>query len=313
MDSLAGLLDGPRARGAFVLRSVLDPPWSLRIADEAPLTVVALVNGDAWLLPDGLGPTGLAAGDVVLIRGPDHYTVADDARTAPQVRIGPGQVCTDLTGADLGEQMSLGVRTWGTSSTGSTVLLTGSYQPGEVGRRLLDALPQVAVMTPSDWDSPVVDLLGLEVGRDGPGQSAVLDRLLDLLLVSFLRAWFDRPSSAAPGWYAAQGDPVVGPALRLMEHNPQQPWTVGTLAAAVGASRAAFARRFAEQVGESPIAFLTTWRLALAADLLAGGDATVARVAGQVGYGSPFTFSTAFKRHYGVSPQEYRARGAVSA
>ena len=152
-------------------------------------------------------------------------------------------------------------------------------------------------------DSPLVPLLGAEIGRDSPGQEAVLDRLLDLLLIAVLRAWFARPDAAAPGWYRANADPVVGPALRLLHHEPARPWTVAALAAETGVSRAALARRFTELVGEPPMAFLTGWRLALAADLLRDPDATLGAVARQVGYGSPYALSTAFKRVRGVSPR----------
>ncbi|MGH2969712.1 MAG: cupin domain-containing protein, partial [Solirubrobacteraceae bacterium] len=78
MDAVAGLLDGPRARGAFLLRSSMDPPWSLRIQDEAPLTLVAIVRGEAWVVPDGGEPVRLGRGDVAIVRGPGPYTVADD-------------------------------------------------------------------------------------------------------------------------------------------------------------------------------------------------------------------------------------------
>src|SRR5690349_9752267 len=74
MDALAGLLDGPRARGAFLLRMIMKPPWSLRIEDEAPLTVIAAVRGDAWILPDGGEPVRLPPGSVAVVRGPDPYT-----------------------------------------------------------------------------------------------------------------------------------------------------------------------------------------------------------------------------------------------
>ena len=84
MDALAGLLDGPRARGAFLLRSSMDPPWSLRIQDEAPLTLVAVVRGQAWIVPGVGEPVRLDRGDVAVIRGPDPYTVADDPATPPQ-------------------------------------------------------------------------------------------------------------------------------------------------------------------------------------------------------------------------------------
>jgi AraC-like DNA-binding protein len=309
MDAIAGLLDGPRAREAFMLRSSMDPPWSLLIRDEAPLTVLSLVRGEAWVIPDGDDPVRVRAGDVAVIRGPEPYTVADDPATTPQVAIEPGQVCRSLEpgGETLLDSFRLGVRTWGNAADGETVMLTGTYGlDGEVSGRLLRALPPLLVLRAGEWDCPVVPLLADEIVKDEPGQEAVLDRLLDLLLIAVLRAWFARPGSGAPEWYRAYGDPVVGHALRLLHHNPAHPWTVAALAHETGTSRAALARRFTELVGEPPMAFLTGWRIALAADLLLEPGATVGSVAERVGYGSPFALSTAFKRTRGVSPQQHR-------
>jgi AraC-like DNA-binding protein len=311
MDVLAGFLNGPRARGAFLLRSVMDPPWSLRIQDEAPLTVAAVVRGTAWVSFDGDPPVELGAGDVALLRGPDHYTVADSPDTAPQVIIHPGQLCTTLDGVNVAESMSQGVRTWGNAAGGGTVMLTGSYDgEGEISRRLVDALPRLVALRDGEWDCPFVALLADEIGKDDVGQEAVLDRLLDLLVVAALRTWFAR--AEAPTWFHAHTDPVVGHALRLLHNNPAHPWTVASLATEVAVSRAALARRFTELVGEAPIAFLTGWRLTLAADLLLEPDSTVGAVARRVGYGSPFTFSTAFKRRFGVSPAAHRNSGAAA-
>ena len=142
--------------------------------------------------------------------------------------------------------------------------------------------------------------LAREVVRDEPGQAAVLDRLLDLLLVSVLR-------TALSDTVAGPGDASVRTALRAMEEHPERAWTVQSLAQAAGLSRAAFARRFAEQVGEPPLAHLTRWRLALAADLLGGTELTLAAIATRVGYSDAFALSTAFKRRYGVPPSRYRA------
>ncbi len=316
MDAVAGLLDGPRARAAFLLRSSLDPPWSLRIEDEAPLTVMAVVRGDAWVLHDDTEAVPVGAGDVAIIRGPDHYTVADDPATPPQVAIDPDQACRslDADGAELVESFSLGVRTWGNAADGRTVLLTGTYHlHGEVSRRLLRALPRLLVLRDGEWDCPVIPLLADEIVKDQPGQEAVLDRLLDLLLIAVLRAWFARPEANAPDWYRASSDPVVGRALRLLHHNPAHPWTVAELARESAVSRAALARRFQELVGEPPMSFLTGWRIALAADLLLEPGATIASVANQVGYGSAFALSTAFKRIRGVSPQQHRTAAAAGS
>ncbi|MFF5496857.1 AraC family transcriptional regulator [Streptomyces aquilus] len=310
MDALAGLLEGPRARGAFMIRACFEPPWSVRIEDRAPLTVMLMVRGEAWVVPDAGERVRLRAGDLAIARGPDPYTCADDPGTEPQALILPGGECRYPDGRSLNGVMDLGVRTWGDRLDGPAVMLIGTYLwPGEVSGRLLDALPPLLTLTPEVWDCPLTPLLMTEVVRDEPGQEVVLDRLLDLLLIAALRAWFSRPEAAAPGWYRALADPVVGRVLRLLQDDPAHPWTVASLAAKAGVSRAALGRRFTELVGEPPMTYLTGWRLALAADRLREGDATLEAIARQVGYGSAFALSSAFKRVYGVSPQEHRARG----
>jgi hypothetical protein len=124
MDAVAGLLDGPRARGAFLLRSTLAPPWSMRIADEAPLTFLAVVRGRAVVLPDDGEAVVLERGDACLLRGPAAYTVADDAATEPQVIVLPGQRCVTPEGREVVMQHH-GVRTWGNSPDGETELRRG--------------------------------------------------------------------------------------------------------------------------------------------------------------------------------------------
>src|SRR5689334_13572556 len=128
MDAVAGLLDGPRARDAFLLRSVLDPPWSMRIEDEAPLTLVAMVRGSACVIPDVWPTAYLHAGDDAILRGPDPYSVANDPATEPQVLILPGQRCVLPDGREVKEMDDLGVRTWGNSAEGATIMVTGTYQ-----------------------------------------------------------------------------------------------------------------------------------------------------------------------------------------
>ena len=313
MDSFGGLLDGPRAHGAFALRTVMSAPWSLRILAESPLTVLAMVKGHAWVIPDEGEPVRLDVGDVAVTRAPDHYSVADAPETPTTIVIQPGQHCEDLDGNSLLEELMHDTRTWGNDPDGDTLMLVGAYENrGDISDRLLRALPPVLSLSGKEWESPLIALLADEMAKDAPGQAAVLDRLIDLLLIAILRAWFTRPEAKDPTWYRSQADPVVSKAIEVMHRGPAKQWTVATLASEIGVSRSSLARRFQDVVGESPMKFLTQWRLALAADLLCEPDATVGTVAEQVGYSSPFALSTAFKRVRGVTPQEHRARNMSS-
>lgn len=314
MDGLSGLLDGTRARDAFLLRSSWRGPWALHIKTEEILTTLAAPRGEFWVVHEGREPVLVGPGDFAITRGPGHYIVADHPDTKPTIEVLPGQICRSLiTGEPLEDSMSLGVRSWGNHHEGETVMLVGAYNSfGEIGERLIGALPPVIRLTPDDWNNTLVSILNDEVVKDHPGQETVLDRLLDLLVVTALRAWFDRPEAEPPAWYRAQSDPIVGRALRLMQNNPAEPWTVASVAAETGVSRALLARRFNELVGEPPISFLTSWRIEVAADLLRRPGITVGAVARQVGYSTPYALSAAFKRVRGISPSQHRELVAAS-
>lgn len=187
---------------------------------------------------------------------------------------------------------------------GSTTFVVGAYPvSGEIGQRLLDALPVVVRVDAGGAAGAVLDLLAAEVAVDAPGQQVVLD----WMLVCALREWFGRPGSAVPAWYAAHRDPMVGPALRLLHADPAAPWTVAMLAGRVGVSRATLAKRFSEIMGEPPLTYLTGWRMTLASALLLADEApTIAVVARAVGYSDAFAFSAAFKRVRGIRPSQYR-------
>ena len=308
MDTLSGLLNGPRADGAFLLRSVLTAPWSLRIRDEAPLSIAVVVTGEAWVMSSSQPPVHLGPGDVMIARGPDPYTVADDPTTPPDVFIDPGQHCVDADGNSLEAAMTLGSRTWGNDAEGATQLVTGTYETTQaVGDRLLRGLPPILTLRAQDWNGRLVEVLCEEMLRDQLGQEVFLDRLLDLVLIDAVRAWFALDPDRAPAWQRAVHDPVLGPALRLLEADVARPWTLELLAREVGVSRAGLARRFSHELGEPPMAYLTTRRLDLAADLLRESELTIAAIARRVGYGSPFALSAAFKRVRGVSPSQHRA------
>lgn len=273
----------------------------MAFADAPSLTVVATLGGHASVRLDDdpqAAPVRLAAGDIALISSTSRYTIADAPDTPPQVVIRGGR--KHVIDSGTAARQNLAPRTYGDGLPGATTLLRGAYElRGDVGERLLDILPPLAVVPAGPRTRAALDLLATEAAHDEPGQDAVLNRLLGLVLVLALRAWCARPQTQPPSWYRALATPAVGDALRLLHEDPAHRWTVAELAARVGQSRATFAARFTGAVGEPPLTYLTGWRMALAADLLRDTKETVAAVAREVGYADAFAFSVAFKRAAG--------------
>ena len=307
VDLLTDVLAQPRAREAFLLRVLMRPPWRVDVADEAPLSVVPVLRGAVVLLVDGAPAARLTPGDVLVVREPTAYALASAVDVPATVRIGAGQACTGPEGRDLSTALLSGVRTWGNDPKGEDELLVGTYRSGsQLGRMLLGSLPPWLVV---HGQAPeLVRLLAEETAQERVAQGSVLDRLLDVLTVATLRAWADGEGAGRSGLLAVDRDEVVRAAVAALQRDLAAPWGTESLARIAGVSRACLTRRFVSALGVPPMSFVTQWRLAMASELLERSDLTVAAVAHRVGYATPFSFSAAFKRQHGVSPQAYRQR-----
>ncbi|MGD0608716.1 MAG: AraC family transcriptional regulator [Streptosporangiaceae bacterium] len=296
MDVLHDHLVRARACGAVFARTVAQPPWGLRLAGSIQLSVHTVVRGRGWLWLDDLGrAVELVPGEVTLVRGgTDHYIGHE-----------PGAACLepeDFRARHAQDSSAEDPR--------ATVFLCGAYRfSGDIGSGLLEALPQMLTLSAAVGDPlrDVIALLSHELATPEPGQPTVLDRLLDVLLVLAIRSDFRR-SPAAPRWYRAAADPRLSAALQAMHENAGHPWSVPELAAISGLSRAAFARTFRDALGQTPMHYLTDWRMALARDYLHTGQLSMTAIARSVGYSSPYAFAAAFTRHHGQPPGTWRQR-----
>ncbi|WP_280422692.1 AraC family transcriptional regulator [Nocardia carnea] len=308
MDPLSKLLGGIRAEGAVLTHAVLEAPWTIRFADRAPLTMMTVLRGGGTLLlPDGT-ERRISAGDTAVVRGCEPFLLADRAGS---VALPHDEYEIACFIEEPKCEAALGEGRWGNDSAGETALIVGAYRAsGRRHERLLRALPPVLVVTDDAETCAWMASIAADATARPAGAQAMMDRLLDWALVCTLRDWFDGQDADAPGWYRGPADPVVGPALEAMHSRPDAGWTVATLAAKAGVSRALFAKRFTDVMGQSPLAYLTECRMDEAEELLADRDLTVAQVAKAVGYADAFGFSAAFKRHRGLRPSDFRGKVA---
>ncbi|MEU9389115.1 AraC family transcriptional regulator [Streptomyces sp. NPDC048324] len=272
--------------------------WCTRLAPYEGAGFHVVLAGGCWLRPDGGGePVTLGAGDVVLLPHGTGHVLAD----------APG----DTAAAVPFEEMRRPPRD--PDGRAEVELLCGKYRlDSSRVHPLLAELPQVVHLPNRVGAHPelraAVDLLARELDERRPGSCLALPSLLDLLLVYMVRAWMARAETGA--WPAVLSDPVTTAALRALHTDPAAPWTNDRLAAHAGVSRATLARRFTALVGRPPMAYLTWWRLTLAATRLRATDAPLAAVAREAGYGTPYALSHAFKREFGMTPGTYRSRPA---
>ncbi len=123
-----------------------------------------------------------------------------------------------------------------------------------------------------------------------------------VLFVETFRLYITKLPPTHTGWLADVRDPDVGKALALLHKQPCQPWTVASLANEVGLSRSVLAKRFRHYLSDTPMRYLTRWRLHLAVQALTLTSKSVAEVANDVGYESEPSFNRTFKGEFGVPP-----------
>ncbi len=291
-DVLATARTGSPASGMFVRHA----PWGRRYPRIESAGFHVVLQGSCWLVRAGAEPVALGAGDAVFMpRGVAHDLL--------------DQLDSPITETAGPEDIRL-VEGPGAPST----LLCGSYQLAtDRTHPLLTELPEVVHIPARLGTHPAlraaVGLLAEELTDSHPGADAAIPPLLDLLLLYLLRAWLAE-NHEPTGWAAAVGDPDISRALRAVHDDPAHPWTVESLGARAGLSRAAFAKRFATLVGEPPLTYLTRWRMLTAARLLRDSDRPLSSVAERTGYSSEYAFGKAFKREFGTAPGRYRAAGA---
>ncbi|MEK6785054.1 MAG: AraC family transcriptional regulator [Nitrospirota bacterium] len=255
-------------------------------------------------LNEGDRPVPLEAGDIVILpHGNKHLmgngppvTPIDSATHLKQV-FAEGRILSQLGGGGETTKLVCGY-------------LTCDPQLGQVFLAGLPTIIKVQIRdNPSgQWLEDTFRYSVDHAEASGPGGAAVIAKLSEVLFVETLRRYIAQLPQTQKGWLAGVRDPDVGKALALLHQRPAHPWTIASLAKEVGLSRSVLAERFRHYLSDTPMGYLTRWRLQLAAQVLTSTSKSVAEVAGEVGYESEPSFNRAFKREFGVPPARFRSQ-----
>ena len=272
--------------------------WAVRYGTFGKPGFCAVTEGRCRLAVDGEAPVVLEQGDFVLLPATPAFTMSGFEPAVPRL-IDPKLAPAPAEEVRHGRQDGApDVRQFGGYF---------AFASPDAGL-LVSLLPRMIRIRGVPRLVQLVRLVGEEAARDAPGRDLILARLVEILLIEALRSV---PGAAAqPGLLRGLADPRIATALRQMHGDAERPWTVTELARASGMSRSAFFARFARMVGIRPMAYLLTWRMAVAKDLLRTRGIALEEVARRVGYGSASTFSTAFSRYVGQPPGRYARSSA---
>lgn len=316
MDVLSEMLSRVSLHGAVYFTAEFSAPWGVTTPAADKLTAVVspvpghmvvyhlVVEGHAYAEIEGGPSISLGPGDIVVFpHGQPHHlsSSAGVARPFPNYGVTDKILAHDLSPLRVG----------GGGEAARFVCGFMTCDP-HLSRPLLGGLPSVfAVNIHGDpagqWlESSLLHLVE-EAGSRRAGSAAMLAKLSEALFVDTVRRYIASLPEQETGWLAGTRDEVVGRSLHLMHSHVARPWTLADLAAEVGVSRSALVERFARFLDEPPMAYLTKWRLQLAARALTTTSRGVAEIAADVGYESEAAFNRAFKRTFGQPPGRYRA------
>jgi AraC-like DNA-binding protein len=289
-------------------------PWGIKQENEAGLKVerrgetvpsadlahfAMLSRGSCWLSVEGTGePIPLTGGDCFLLARGTSIVLRDSQRTRPK-----------LTFREIGARANGNVALCGGGGAPTTIVCGSLSFDRASLKPMTQLLPKFILMKADEARTlalrGTVQALASEMAEQAPGSEVVATRLAEVLVIQMLRAHIASEPSRNSGWLRAVFDPQLGAALRAFHDRVNAAWTVESLAAAAGMSRSAFAARFKELFGQTPLEYVTEWRMQKAMQLLKQRDRKLIDIARSVGYESDAAFSKAFKRVVGANTGEY--------
>jgi AraC-like DNA-binding protein len=319
MDVLSEVLKVVKLQGALFYNGEFSSPWCVNASSaralarqfapgaEHVIMFHLLTEGHAFVRLDSGEREMLTAGDLVMIPHGDPHVMGNGGST---------KAVNDSE--QLAEVIQQGLKLWRLGGGGEVTKFVCGYMAcdPELSKVFLSGLPPLfKVSIRNDvagrWLENSIRFSVEQADRLQAGGEAVLAKLSEVVFIETLRAYIASLPAEQTGWLAGARDSEVGKTLALMHREPSRPWTLADLAKEAGVSRSVLAERFRHYLKETPIAYLTRWRLQLGAQMLGSTNYSVSQIAGDVGYESEAAFNRAFKREFGIPPARFRTQSRL--
>jgi AraC family transcriptional regulator, alkane utilization regulator len=303
-DVLSDILQSIHLHSTLYCRATMSAPWGFRVSKRAVASFHIATGGTCWLTVEGIDtpPVLLNEGDLVILPHGHAHTMTDHPQT-PVTRL------EELVPKPPAEKDGMVYR--GGQGAVTALVCGGLQLEDHATNPLFSLLPPLLHMKSQHgqshpWLEAIVQVVKAEASANRPAAKTVITRFSEILFLQAVRTYMSTVGDGKRGWFNALQDPQIGQALALIQHQPDEPWTVESLANHVSLSRSAFSAKFKQLVGQSPMQYVTRVRLTKAAALLRTNSATLVEVATSIGYDSEVAFSKAFRRYFGIAPGAYR-------
>lgn len=294
-DTLSTILDTFRLQVEIINNAQFCGDWAIDTSGTRDVSFHLVVHGDCVVTSEMLKkPECLSPGDFVMF-----------PHDAPH-RLESSLACA----AELNQQEAIGFDQ-GLANDG-VGLLCGYFRfTHPVNNPLIDVLPEVLIKRRAvDNGNSLIQLLDFiqaESLSPSPGSQAAINRTTESLFILILREFISKTEQTT-GLAAAIANPKLVKALDAIHTQPEHKWSVEKLASLSNMSRSVFAEQFKKYLNESPIEYLTRWRMQNAWRWLQEENVSVLEIAERCGYETEAAFAKAFKRIVGIGPGEARKK-----
>jgi AraC-like DNA-binding protein len=303
MDALSGVLESAKLKTVVYPKFQFTSPWGIEMEQDARSQFWRLLKGSSYLRVPGEKVIKMNVGDIVCIPHGSKHLISGKSNT------------TCVPASEFGKAYHIGKPLF-QGKDEETILMGGHFEfTPSVQHPFIKSLPKVIHLNNTTkelnlWLEQAALLMNEEISGEKIGSKLVLGRLVDILFVFIIRAYLQQVDIKT-GFLMALKDNRISNSLKSMHESPEKDWTLNQLAVTAGMSRSLYCREFKRLVGETPLSYLTNWRILKSKEILSESKENISEIASKVGYQSEAAFNRLFKSNVGMTPAIYRRKNAI--